>query len=203
MKTNGGASHTKDVTLQSLLLAALLVVVLAVGAGFTVRETNQYAVQALECFRGGQEKLLTQVRRDVEAGLYADQAQAIEALKRADASGSRHWFLYDSGGVLFERSETVTAEVSDMALKQLADLWKIRGGERVDDLRTICTKSAAATSYFKDAKRRPGARVGCASGGGDRIISGSLRWKPISSKVRASASACCLRISRQPRRLRF
>jgi diguanylate cyclase (GGDEF)-like protein len=157
VKTNGGASHTKDVTLQSLLLAALLLVVLAVGAGFTVRETNQYAVQALECFRGGQEKLLTQVRRDVEADLYADQAQAIEALKRADASGSRHWFLYDSGGVLFERSETVTAEVSDMTLKQLADLWKIRGGERVDDFTDyMYEKRSGSLVFSKDAKEGPG-----------------------------------------------
>lgn len=92
MKTNGETQKTKNITLHSLLVTALLIVVLSLGAAFSVHETNRYKAQALGCFQSGQEKLLRQVRKEIEAALFTDEARAIEALKGADASGSRHWF---------------------------------------------------------------------------------------------------------------
>jgi len=147
-----GASQKNNVKLQAFLLSVLLLAILSTGLGFTVREISKYHDQAIECFRVGQEKLLAQVSRNVTEGLYQSEERAIEALKAADTSGSRHWFLYGPDGVIFERNTAVTLEVAGFSIKQLADRWKIQGGENIDDFTDLMyEKRNGSLSFAKHA----------------------------------------------------
>lgn len=152
--------HLISYKAEILAISILTVALVFLGWAYIFQETNKYKDSISESFGTNQEVLVDQVMKSVKGslenysaqGVYsaeqAEEAVVSNVIKKAETSGSRHWFFYSTEGVIFERDVDETRNVKGKSLSELEQYWKLHGGREMESFFDMLSQGRNGSAIF-------------------------------------------------------
>jgi len=140
-------------------ISLLVISFILLAWGYMLQELNNYKQSAIQSFVRNQEILTDQVAesiRDrimtlVDSGYSPEQAEAEaanEIISKAEASGSKYWFLYSNAGVIFEKNNEETRNLKGKSIADLVQYWKLKGGKDINEFEMMLKRQQSGSAIF-------------------------------------------------------
>lgn len=143
-------SHVYKKGILKIFVITLLTLLLCLGAWcFLNMQISDLKQNYISSISNGNEFALKTLVENIQSS--ENISDAVEIIKKAPTTGTRHWFILSKDSMIFERNTEYTQKISELNIDELKDFYVRNGGTGIDKLfDLIKTQENFSAAVLKD-----------------------------------------------------